>query len=120
MIYRKDQIARVYRQVLTKNELYYSDIYGNVNRKHKWCPSCGQYVDLNNFYLDSRRPNATRNQCILCWEEKNGKTRLDEPPQIVNDLFGGTYTIERVPRKVRNTIDETDESHLSLEPFFFV
>jgi len=86
---RKDQIARVDRTVLPKNEIYTTDLWGNRVTKVVWCRYHKRYEDIRLFYKESsskaKHENQVRSMCIEAWDLTNGKInwQQSEPASLI-------------------------------------
>lgn len=78
---RKDQIARVDRQVLPKEELYVSTLEGTVAMKTKWCEYHKCFEPVGWFYFESsskrKHKFQLRKMCVIGWDITNGKKFID-------------------------------------------
>lgn len=78
---RKDQIARVDRRVLPKDEIYVTDLWGGRQVKLVWCKYHKQYEDCRLFFYESsakrKHEHELRDMCIKAWELTNGKVKFN-------------------------------------------
>jgi hypothetical protein len=78
---RKDQIARVDRQVLPKDELYAATLEGSVVMKTKWCKYHKRFEPVGWFYVESsskrKHKYQLRNMCVIGWDITKGKKFID-------------------------------------------
>jgi hypothetical protein len=76
---RRDNIRtpRVSRSVLPKEELYVTDLDGNISKKMTWCSYHKKYEWVGEFYLESesvsKYPYQVRAMCIEAWDMVKGK-----------------------------------------------
>lgn len=83
---RKDQIARVDRKVLPREEIYITDLWGRRQVKHIWCKHHRRYEDCRLFFYESsprsKYNHQLRGMCIEAWELTNGKVKFNSQDHL--------------------------------------